>query len=41
MTAMQMAIWYRRAWNTTVKSTIDGALYALLTAGVFGWLWPR
>jgi len=37
----QMAIWYRRAWNTTVKSTIDGALYALLTAGVFAWLWPR
>jgi len=36
----QMAIWYRRAWNTTVKATIDGAICALLTAGV-GWLWPR
>ena len=37
----QMATWYRRAWNTTIKATIDGAIYALLTAGVFGWLWPR
>ena len=37
----QMAIWYRRSWSTTIKSTIDGFIYALLTAGVFGWLWPR
>jgi hypothetical protein len=37
----QMSIWYRRAWSTTVKATIDGLIYALLTAGVFGWLWPR
>ena len=36
----QMSIWYRRAWSTTIKSTIDGLIYALLTAGVFGWLWP-
>ena len=37
----QMSIWYRRAWNTTVKATVDGLIYALLTAGTFGWLWPR
>jgi hypothetical protein len=37
----QMSIWYRRAWGTTIRATIDGLLYALLTAGVFGWLWPR
>jgi hypothetical protein len=36
----QMSIWYARAWNMTVKATVDGLLYALLTAGVFGWLWP-
>jgi hypothetical protein len=36
----QMSIWYRRAWPTTVKATIDGLIYALLTAGTFGWLWP-
>jgi len=37
----QMSIWYRRAWTTTIKATIDGLIYALLTAGFFGWLWPK
>ena len=37
----QMSIWYRRAWTTTIKATVDGLIYALLTGGVFGWLWPR
>jgi len=36
-----MSIWYHRAWSTTIKETIDGLIYALLTAGTFGWLWPR
>ncbi len=34
-------IWFGRAWTATFKSTIDGLIYALLTGGVFGWLWPR
>ena len=37
----QMSIWYHRAWTTTIKATVDGLIYALLTAGTFGWLWPR
>jgi hypothetical protein len=37
----QMSIWYRRAWLTTIKGTIDGLIYGLLTAGTFGWLWPH
>ncbi len=37
----QMAIWYRRSLMTTFKSTVDGLIYALLTAGTFGWLWPH
>ena len=37
----QMSIWYRRKWSTTIKATIDGLIYACLTAGFFGWLWPR
>jgi hypothetical protein len=37
----QMSIWYYRAWSTTIKATFDGLIYALLTAGTFGWLWPR
>jgi hypothetical protein len=37
----QMYIWYGRSLSTTLKATIDGLIYALLTAGIFGWLWPR
>ena len=37
----QLSIWYRRALNITVKSTVDAAIYAAITAGVFVWLWPR
>jgi hypothetical protein len=37
----QMSIWYRRSWTITLKSTVDGLVYALLTAGTFGWLWPQ
>ena len=38
---LQMSIWYRRAWGTTIRSTIDGLIYALITAATFGWLWPK
>lgn len=37
----QFSIWYSRSWGTTLKSMFDGLLYGLLTAGTFGWLWPR
>jgi len=37
----QMAIWYRRSWTVTIKSTIDGLLYGCLTAAAFAWLWPQ
>ena len=37
----QESIWYQRKLSTTIKNTIDGLIYALFTAGVFGWLWPR
>ena len=36
----QNSIWYKIAWSTTIKSTVDSFIYALLTAGAFGWLWP-
>jgi hypothetical protein len=38
---LQHSIWYGRSWATTWKSVFDGFVYACLTAGVFGWLWPR
>ncbi|MGB7211057.1 MAG: hypothetical protein WBC97_00345, partial [Gemmatimonadales bacterium] len=34
-------IWYKRNVGTMIKSTIDGLVYGLVTAGVFGWLWPK
>jgi len=36
----QASIWFRRKWSSTAKSMFDGLVYALLTAGAFGWLWP-
>jgi len=36
----QNSIWYKRAWSSTLQSTFDGLVYALFTAGIFGWLWP-
>jgi hypothetical protein len=38
---MQDSIWHHRSWRTTFTMMFDGLVYALLTAGVFGWLWPR
>jgi hypothetical protein len=37
----QNTIWFKRDWKSTLKSTIDGLIYGLLTAGTFGWLWPK
>jgi hypothetical protein len=37
----QMSIWWRRSWMTTFKATVDGLIYALLTAATFAWLWPK
>ena len=38
---LQDTIWFKRNWISTLKSTFDGLVYGLLTAGMFGWLWPR
>lgn len=37
---LQNSIWYKRKWSATFKSVFDGFIYALFTAGAFGWLWP-
>lgn len=34
------SIWFGQPWSATAKDVLDGLLYGLLTAGVFGWLWP-
>ena len=35
------AIWMGKPWSVTFKELFDGLLYGLVTAGTFGWLWPR
>ncbi len=37
----QMSIWYRRSWVTTIKASVDGALYAAVTAYTFVCFWPK
>lgn len=34
------SIWKAQYWSTTAKNLFDALIYALLTAGCFGWLWP-
>ena len=34
-------IWKGEPWSMVMKEVIDGLIYGLLTAGTFGWLWPR
>jgi hypothetical protein len=34
-------IWKGQPWGMTIKEVFDGLVYASLTAGTFGWLWPR
>lgn len=33
-------IWFKRPLGRVLKNTFDGLVYALITAGTFGWLWP-
>jgi hypothetical protein len=35
------AVWWGHPWKSQVKHLVDGALYAAVTAGTFGWLWPH
>jgi hypothetical protein len=37
----QGSIWMGKPWSITWKDAFDGLLYGLVTAGTFGWLWPR
>ncbi len=37
---VQNSIWNKKSWKATLYSVMDGLIYALLTAGIFGWLWP-
>jgi hypothetical protein len=38
---VQSAIWQGEPWSVTIKDIIDGLIYGCVTAGTFGWLWPK
>lgn len=40
MGAFPKAIFWGWTLSATTKEFLDGVVYALVTAGVFGWLWP-
>ena len=35
------SIWKGEPWGTTLRFYFDGLIYGMLTAGCFGWLWPK
>ena len=35
------SIWFGRPWGAFRMQLIDGIAYGLVTAGIFGWLWPK
>lgn len=35
------SIWMGKPWSATAKDLLDALLYALVSAGIFAWLWPR
>jgi len=39
--SVQAGIWMGKPWRSVVKDLADGLIYGLLSAGVFGWLWPK
>ena len=34
-------IWFGRTWRGALKTAASALIYGCLTAGTFGWLWPR
>lgn len=39
--SIQMGIWMGKPWSSVIKDLADALIYGLVSAGVFGWLWPR
>jgi hypothetical protein len=41
LSSLSNGIWKGQPFTNTMKEVVDGLIYGLLVAGVFGWLWPR
>ena len=39
--SVQGGIWMGKPWTSVAKEVGDGLIYAVVSAVVFGWLWPR
>ncbi len=39
--ALPMAIWHGMPWKQLPGRVLDGIIYALITAGIFGAMWPK
>ena len=39
--SVQQAIWMGKPWGSAGKEIADALIYAVASALVFGWLWPR
>ncbi|WP_306590184.1 hypothetical protein [Geothrix sp. 21YS21S-4] len=39
--SVSLGIWMGKPWSSVLKDLLDGLIYGLLSAGAFGWLWPR
>lgn len=37
---IQNSIWNKKSWRATFYTLFDSLIFGLLTAGIFGWLWP-
>lgn len=35
------SIWMGKSWVATLRDLADALIYGMLSAGIFGWLWPR
>jgi hypothetical protein len=39
--SVSYSVWFGKPWASTAKDLLDAFVYGLVTACVFGWLWPR
>ena len=39
--SVPLGIWMGKPWTSVIKDLADALIYGLLSAGIFGWLWPR
>ncbi len=38
--SVQESVWFGRPWKSWFKQLTDGLVFAVITAGVFSWMWP-